>query len=74
MVLEQPPLDRQVHVHVTGLDALLAKLVDLPHDLYIVHLRTLRYRSALNAALSSSERSRGCSQAAKWPPRSTSWK
>ena len=33
-----------------------------------------RYRRDENAARSSSEKSWGCSQAAKWPPRSTSLK
>ena len=31
-------------------------------------------RSGLNAARISVENSSGCSQAAKWPPLSTSWK
>ena len=31
-------------------------------------------RSVRNAARSSSENRCGCSQAAKWPPRSASWK
>ena len=31
-------------------------------------------RSDLNAARSSAPKSSGCSQAAKWPPLSTSWK
>ena len=40
----------------------------------VVHRLTLHYRKDLNAARTSAANSSGSSQAAKWPPRSTSLK
>src|SRR5262249_8823891 len=40
---------------------------------FVLHDAT-RLRTELKAARTSSEKSCGCSQAAKWPPLSTSWK
>ena len=60
---------------VAGADLDVADVEHACPDLFqSIEHRTHRLRSARNTARSSALNSAGCSQAAKWPPRSTSLK
>jgi hypothetical protein len=70
-----PSVQQQHRSTVPGADLDVADIEHACPDLFeSIEHRTHRVRSVRNAARSSALNSAGCSQAAKWPPRSTSLK